>query len=251
MRTISEYHRPATLGEAFELLARVGVRSTLVAGGTVVNAAGDGAGAATEVEIIDLQAVCPGTIEEVAGRVVIGAMARLQDLVDSPMVPPLLRELAHREGPNTLRNAATIGGTVANGDPESELLAGLLIHEATVDIERSAGASTVGLSELLADPNVLAGGIISSISVATGGATASARTGRTPADVPIVAVMGRQTPGGVLLAVTGVASTPILATTGTIDALQPPADFRGSTEYRRYLAGTLANRVIGELGGDA
>jgi CO/xanthine dehydrogenase FAD-binding subunit len=247
MRTISRYHRPTTLNEAVDLLSRDGVTSIVVGGGTVVNATGE----TSETEIVDVQVVCADAIEEVDDRVIIGAMTRLQSLVDHPVVPPLLRELAHREGPNTLRNAATVGGTVASGDPESELLAGLLVHEATVDIERRAGSNSVSLASLLSDPTALQGGIITSISVAPGGATASARTGRTPADVPIVSAVGRTTGNGTLLALTGVALTPIIVTIDSIDSLKPPADFRGTTDYRRVLARTLVTRVLDQLGGAA
>jgi CO/xanthine dehydrogenase FAD-binding subunit len=247
MRTISRYHRPATLNEAVDLLARDGVTSIVVGGGTVVNATGE----TSDTEIVDVQVVCADAIEEVDDRVIFGAMTRLQSLVDHPVVPSLLRELAHREGPNTLRNAATVGGTVASGDPDSELLAGLLVHEATVDIERREGSNTVSLVSLLSDPTALQGGIITSISVALGGTTASARTGRTPADVPIVAAVGRMTADGTLLALTGVASSPIIVTHDSINSLKPPADFRGTTDYRRTLARTLATRVLDQLGGAA
>ncbi len=51
-------------------------------------------------------------------------MVRLSDLEAHSDVPALLKDLSRREGPNTIRNAATVGGTIASGDPESELVAG-------------------------------------------------------------------------------------------------------------------------------
>jgi CO/xanthine dehydrogenase FAD-binding subunit len=63
-----------------------------------------------------------------------------------------------------------------------------------------------------------------------------------------VAAVGRTTPDGNLLAVTGIASTPILVTRPEIDSLNPPSDFRGSSDYRRGLARTLADRVLSEMG---
>ena len=244
MRTISQYHRPSTIEEALALLSRTGVPMRPIAGGTSLV----GEEIPVEVEVVDLQLACPDSITDAGDAVEIGAMARLQDLVDSSLVPPLLRELTLREGPNTLRNAATLGGTIASADPESELLAGLLVHEATIAISRRGGTSEVSLPELLADPSLLSNGIIVSISVGKGGTTAAARTGRTPADTSIVAAVGRSTPGGNLLAVTGIASTPVLVTPPEIGSLDPPSDFRGSSEYRRGLAQTLATRVLSELG---
>ncbi len=241
---ISRYHRPASLEEVFDLLATDGVASVLMAGGTVVNAT-----EYPDIEVIDLQDVCPDAIVESGDRLVIGAMARLQDIVDNAGVPPLLRKLAHREGPNTLRHSATIGGTVAGADWESELLAGLLVHRATAEVRRREGSLTIGIADLFADPAASSGGIIASISVEVGGATAAARTGRTPADTAIVAAIGRVTRDGLLLALTGVASTPVLITRDAVEALVPPADFRGSSDYRRNLARVLTGRVVDQLGG--
>ena len=247
MRTISQYHRPSTIDEALALLSRTGVTTRPIGGGTSLV----GEEIAIETEVVDLQTACRDSITENGDAVEIGAMARLQDLVDSSLVPPLLRELALREGPNTLRNAATLGGTIASADPESELLAGLLVHEAATAISGRDGTTEVSLPVLLADSSLLSNGIIVSVSVDKSGTTASARTGRTPADVPIVAAVGRSAPGGNLLAVTGIASTPLLLTPPEIDSLNPPSDFRGSSEYRKGLAQTLSARVLSELGGAA
>lgn len=247
MRTISQYHRPPTIDEALALLSRTDVTTRPIGGGTSLV----GEEIPIEIEVVDLQMACSDSITENGEAVEIGAMARLQDLVDSSLVPPLLRELALREGPNTLRNAATLGGTIASADPESELLAGLLVHEARIAISGRGGTSVVPLPGLLADRSLLSNAIIVSISVGRGGTTAAARTGRTPADTSIVAAVGRSTPGGSLLAVTGIASTAILVTPPEIDSLNPPSDFRGSSEYRKGLAQTLSARVLSELGGAA
>jgi CO/xanthine dehydrogenase FAD-binding subunit len=44
-----------------------------------------------------------------------------------------------------------------------------------------------------------------------------------------------------------VAPTPVLVDDGSIDALDPPGDYRGSAEYRRHLAAVLSARVREEL----
>ena len=79
--------------------------------------------------------------------------------------------------------------------------------------------------------------------------TAVARTGRTPADVPIVAAYGRRTTDGfVAMALTGVAEHPVLVDVFDPTAgLDPAGDFRGSREYRLHLARTLTARVMAEL----
>ena len=53
MRTIREYHRPATLGEALILLARTDVDSVPLGGGTVLNGLPDD----VPEEVVDLQSL--------------------------------------------------------------------------------------------------------------------------------------------------------------------------------------------------
>jgi CO/xanthine dehydrogenase FAD-binding subunit len=245
MNTISSYHRPATLAEAIALLARTDVTTTVLAGGTAVNSGGLPA----NTEVVDLQAAVADGVSRTGDRVDYSAMTRLQDLIDHDDTPPLLAELAKREGPNTLRNVSTIGGTVAEGDAESELLAGLLVHEATVTVVGSTGSRDLALEDLLADFSVLDRAVITTVSVTIGGATAADRTGRTPADTSIVAAAGRIVPSGLRIALTGVAATPVLVSVDAISSLNPPADFRGTSEYRRRLAEVLAKRVADQLGG--
>ncbi|MEE8332010.1 MAG: FAD binding domain-containing protein [Acidimicrobiia bacterium] len=244
MMRIRVYHRPSTLEETLALLARPDVNTMPLGGGTALN------GLALEVpeEVVDLQALHLNQITRDGPLLRFGATARLQDVVDHEWTPPLLRDLAHAEAPNTLRNAATLGGTVATADPESGLLAGLLAHEAAVSIAHVGRTEEVALSDLLADRNRLAGGLITSVQIMLGGAGAWERTARTPADTPIVLVAGHRTEeGDVRLAATGVAPAPMVIDVGDIDELDPPSDFRGSSEYRSHLAAVLAARVVTRL----
>ncbi len=241
---MSSYHRPVTIEEALTMLGTEG--ASALAGGTVLNALDR----LSIGNVVDLQDVVPSSIEKDGERVTIGAMTRLQDLVDGVDLPPALRELARREAPSTLRNAATVGGTVATAHPDSELLAAFLVFGADVTLATTGGARSIPLKDVL-EEGVPRGAVITSISMATTGRTATARTGRTPADVPIVAAVGRHNGDTLLLALTGVASTPRLVDQTDIEALEPPADFRGSAEYRRHLAAVLIRRVVDDLGGAA
>lgn len=241
---IISYHRPASIADALKLLGRQDPPTVVLGGGTIVGRHSDDDRAVVDLQALGLQSIRPaGDCTE------IGAMTRLQELIDDDAVPFALGELAKREAPSTLRNAATIGGTVAVADPESELLAGLLVHQARVTVTRPDGRDVIELEELLADRSPLDGGIITAVTVAVGGRTAAARTGRTPADTSIVAAVARRDDdNNIRLALTGVAATPILVAPGEEDGLDPPADFRGSSEYRRHLAETLTRRAIADLG---
>jgi carbon-monoxide dehydrogenase medium subunit/putative selenate reductase FAD-binding subunit len=131
---------------------------------------------------------------------------------------------------------------VASGDFESELLATLLVHKATVRLEARSDTSVIPLADLLAEPGRLTGKIISSIEIELGGQGAVARVARMPADRAIVAAVARRDPQGtVLVAFSGVAGAPVLA--DDPDRLEPPGDFRGSSEYRKAMARILGNRA--------
>ncbi|MDT8306173.1 MAG: FAD binding domain-containing protein [Anaerolineae bacterium] len=244
MAPIQAYHRPQTIAEALQLLTRDGVRTALVAGGTsLVPTLGE-----KEIdEIVDLQALGLDGIEDHGGRLHLGALLPLQTLVDDDRVPVLIREGAFRAGPNTFRHQATLGGTIAGRHWECELLAALLVHDAALTIETTAGAQTLSLADFLGQEDTPAG-IIAGITIATGGRTGHARVARTPLDTAIVAAHARRDANGtVRLALTGVGTTPSLIDPGELDALDPPGDFRGSSDYRKEMAAILARRALAQL----
>jgi probable selenate reductase FAD-binding subunit len=248
MAQLKAYHRPASLVEALQLLARPQVSTAVVAGGTYLNARLD----ETVEEVVDLQAIGLDRVEQAGGRLALGAMVRIQTIIDDDRIPALVAELAHREGPNTFRHQGTIGGLVASADPENELLAALLVYEAEVEVQDSGGDRRVPLADLLADmPASLGGGLITAVSLVTTGQGAAERVARTPADRPIVAAVGRLDDQDQLrLALCGVAKTPILVDPHPDQLkarLNPPGDFRGSRAYRRQMAAILSRRVIDQL----
>jgi CO/xanthine dehydrogenase FAD-binding subunit len=244
MVSIRGYHRPGSVDEALTLLNRPGTTSVLLGGGTTIVPQGG----MEPCEVIDLQALSLDGIAPDGPVLRIGATSRLQDLVDAGAVPELIRDAARREAPNTIRNAATVGGSVASATWESGLLAALLVFDAEIELLGSSGAEIVPLATLLGNRTQLAGRIISAVRVATRGDTGWAGTGRTPADTPIVAAYARRHGDVTLLALTGIADTPVVVDPGDIAGLEPPGDFRGSTEYRKALAATLSARVLGSLG---
>lgn len=248
MPQVNAYHRPTNLSEALKLLARPNINSAAVAGGTYINPN------MPEMvdEVVDLQSIGLTNIDYTGKGLSLGAMVRLQTIVADERAPALLREAAHREGPNTLRNVATIGGTVASPYKDSELIATLLVFDTEVKVQTSDDTKKIPLVDFLLDvPTALNGGLVTSISLASMGKTASARVGRTPADRPIVAALARLGEDGkIRLALTGVANTPVLVDSDNVKAaINPSGDFRGSTEYRRQMAATLAKRVVDELSG--
>ena len=239
MPSIAAYHRPDSLDEALSLLAAPNRRA--LGGGTIV--VPESRVARPEAaELVDLQALALDGWEQTDDSLSIGAMVRLGDLADAA-APALLTDLARRELPSALRNQATIGGTVALGDPDSVLLAGLLAHEAQVHLH---GQDPIPLTESLAEG--VGQRIVTNVTLDPSGVGAIAATGRTPADTPIVAAVARATDDGVRLALTGVGASPVLADPADPTAgLEPPGDFRGSTDYRLHLVETLSARAVQEV----
>ena len=226
--------------EALDLLSSP--RRVALGGGTALNADRE----PSDLEAVDLQALGLDTITAVDGGLVrIGATATLDAIRRCELLPDSLRNLARLEQPSTLRTLATVGGLVARASAESLLLAGLLAHDGRVEL--AGPASEASLPELLAT-GLRKGSLITAVAVDPSGRTATARTGRTPADVPIVAAYGRRIEGFVAMALTGVGDHPVLVDVFDPTAgLDPVADFRGSCEYRLHLASTLTARVMREL----
>jgi CO/xanthine dehydrogenase FAD-binding subunit len=245
MRQLKAYHRPDTVEAALRLLARPATRTAILGGGTslIANLPED------IDEIVDLQAVGLAQVEHGKNRLTLGAMVRLQTIVDDEKAPSLLSQMAQREGPNTFRNVATVGGAVVGAGAESELLAALLVFEAAVTVQTLDGERSIPLQDFLADvQGTLADGLVTAVSLRTSGRTAHARVARTPQDQPIVAAVARKDESRVMrLALCGVAQTVVLVDSDDLESLNPPGDFRGSSEYRLEMAKTLSQRVLREL----
>jgi carbon-monoxide dehydrogenase medium subunit len=241
MSTVIEYHRPTTLDEAFRLVSAGG--GTVLAGGTVVNAGTRPTGSV----LVDLQALSLGGVRAATdGTLVVGAMTRLGELAADNQTPAWLRDLARRELPSSLRNLATVGGTIVAGGWESALVAAFVACDAVVTLAGTEGTDDVGLAHLLADLGRVQGRIITSVRLDVSGTASVHSTARTRADTPIVCCVARTSGAGLLVAMSGVAHTAVVV--DDVEQLTPPADFRGSTEYRRHLARVLRARAITELG---
>lgn len=241
---ITRYHRPHTLEDALALLADPG--TVALGGGTTLVVDRDG----PPIEVVDLQALPLAGIEAVGDTIRIGATTRLQDIVDAAAVPSTVRDLARREAPRSIRNAATVAGTIAVGDPESEFVAGLLALDARVAIARDGDTPDIALDDLLGDTGALAGGLVTAVTVTARGHSAAHRTGRTPMDRPIVAVVAHREGDRARIAASGVAERPILVDPDAIRDLDPPSDFRGTAEYRRVVAEVLVERALVSVGVD-
>ncbi len=261
------YHRPESLDEALTLLARPG--SAPLAGGTKLLATEQGL---PGTAVIDLQALGLGQVQLVTTNdmptVAAGATLTLTQLnhflqAELPEHPAaaLLQTAVTQAGPNTYRNAATLGGTIASRLPDSELLAALLVLEASLTLHSPHQENTVSLADYLADGE-RPSGLITAVTIPLpAGQGASHRVARTPADYPIVSVTGwRLADGSVRLAATGLGERPFrlhaaeqagddvaTAVNAAQAANSHPGDFRGSASYRADMAAVLTRRTLNQL----
>jgi carbon-monoxide dehydrogenase medium subunit len=262
------YYRPESLEEALQLLAKPG--SAPLAGGTKLLASEAGL---PGTAVIDLQALGLGQATLVSANdtqiLAVGATLTLTklsqflqaELPDNPAAA-LLQTAVQQAGPNTYRNAATLGGSIASRLPDSELLTALLVLEATVTLQSPSSQNTVSLTDYLADGE-RPSGLITTVTIPLpGGRSASHRVARTPADYPIVSVTGwRLANGAVRLAATGLGERPFRLSqaeqavqTGIDEASHAassanthPGDFRGSASYRADMAAVLTRRTLAQL----
>jgi CO/xanthine dehydrogenase FAD-binding subunit len=276
---LREYHRPAVedggLARALELLARPSPHTVPLAGGDTLLASADPAIEA----VVDLQGLGLDAIASTGrGHLHIGAMVTRAQLAEDDIVRTaaygILREGARRWSGNVQRNRATIGGSLATAAANDPLVVALLACEALVTLASRQGSRAVPIHEflaqrptLLAAPALITEVVVSKLSHTSGAGLAS--VARTPADAPIVlaaAVLGWE--GNrcthACLALGGVAPTPIrspeaeallsgqtlsdqrieAAANRAASLVAPTGDFRGSAEYRREMAGVLAERAL-------
>lgn len=127
------YHRPANTRQAATLLAKKETKA-LAGGQTLIPSLK--LRLASVENLVDLGGIKGLDKIEVKGKtLVIGAMARHAQVAASPVVKkalPALAALAEEIGDPQVRNAGTLGGSVANNDPSADYPAACLALNATI-----------------------------------------------------------------------------------------------------------------------
>lgn len=128
-----EYHAPATLAEAVNLLQQYeddGIDAKILAGGQSLMPMLALRVARPDV-LIDLRQVAGLTgVREEDGMLAVGAMEPKQTMVDSPLVrqrQPLFQAASEWVGHRQIRNRGSVGGSFAHADPASEYPAVALV----------------------------------------------------------------------------------------------------------------------------
>src|ERR1700730_5453214 len=132
------YHRASGLRQATNMLGKFEDAKLLAGGQSLLPVMKQRL--ASPANIIDLNKIEGLAGIELKGRnLVIGAMTRHADVADSPVVKgsiPALAALAHMIGDPAGRHRGTIGGSIANNDPNADYPAACLGLAATIATTR-------------------------------------------------------------------------------------------------------------------
>jgi aerobic carbon-monoxide dehydrogenase medium subunit len=201
-------------------------------------------------------------------RVAIGALTRHHDVANDAVLHAscgLVSHTAGMIGDPQVRHRGTIGGSVAHGDPASDLPAVLLALGAELVVRGPGGERTVGAGDFfhglfqtaLGDQDVLTEIRVPKLD---GVGWAYEKFNRRAQDWATVGAAVVRQNGSARVALTNMGSTPVRAS-AVEEALaagsdaaaaaeragegtSPPSDTFGSAEYRRHLASVLVRRAL-------
>lgn len=275
------YAKPRTLQEASALLAQHGDNARVLAGGQSLLASLNMRLAAPDI-LIDIGAI-PG-LDGIAVKgktLVIGARTTHRAIEQSELVAkhaPLLAQAAPHIAHVAIRNAGTLGGSLAMADPAAEWPACCVALEATIVVASSQGERRIAAADFFRDLYTTAlgaGELVTAVEfpcVAKDERHAFLELVRRRGDYAIVGVAARasksgNTLSGLRLVYIGVGVKPVLAAgamaalegrapaadalraaQGALDTdLAPEADLYTSAEAKRHLARVLAARAVAAL----
>ena len=242
---ITEYNRPDSVASALALLARKTPQTHILAGGTglILRKSEDFA-------VVDIQDLSLNSIQKDGERIRVGACVTLQQLLDSADLPEAIRTAARTESSFNIRQAATLGGTIASANGHSPLLAILLADN--VEVYLAQQEKPILLGELLPlRAESLQRQLITEIAISDKPFLAYEKISKTPDDVPLIVASVAQWPGGrTRVVVGGSLDVPKLAMDGTSPTGADVAAsnlFSGTDLYLSEMAGILVNRCLQKL----
>jgi carbon-monoxide dehydrogenase medium subunit len=208
-------------------------------------------------------------VREDGDRVAIGALTRHHDIVNDPVLMSscgLVAHVANGIGDPQVRHLGTIGGSVAHGDPASDLPTVLVALDAELVVRGPEGERTVGAGDFFRGVFETALGpqdVLTEIRVPKlDRGWAYEKFHRRAQDWAIVGVAAAARNGGAAVALTNMGPTPVRAQAvedalaGGADAAAaaehagegtaPPSDTNASEDFRRHLAKVLTRRALEE-----
>lgn len=148
------YERPTCLTEALHLLDQATDEVKVLAGGQSLVPLMNFRLARPDA-LVDINTVSElSYLRRAAGRLHIGALTRQAVLAESVLVDehwPLLTEAVRLVAHPQIRNAGTVGGSVAHADPSAELPVALAALEATMIVQSAAHQRDIPWQEFFVD----------------------------------------------------------------------------------------------------
>ena len=273
-----DYAAPETLDEALRALADGGEDAKPLAGGHSLIPLMRLRLAAPSL-LVDLRKI-PGLhgVQRENGDWRIGALTPHAELEHTPELGILSRAAGTIADPQ-VRNRGTIGGSLAHGDPASDLPAVLLITEGTVTVVGPDGQRSVTAADLFQDYLMTAvkdGEILTEVRVPAldGWGFGYEKFNRRSEDWAMVAVSAVVKQTGdmcedVRVGLTNMGHVPLRASAveealrgqplgaesiaraaeHAADGTTPPADLNASADYKQHLARVLCRRALSEAAG--
>jgi carbon-monoxide dehydrogenase medium subunit len=267
-----EYVRAASADEAVAALTQHGDDAKLLAGGMSL------------LPLMKLRLATPTVLVDVGrlrdlsyvrdggDHVAIGALTRHRDLETSDVLAQecaVLRGVAAEVGDNQVRHRGTLGGSVAHGDPASDLPAVLLALDATLVATGPSGSREIAVGDFFLgflETALASDELLTEIRVPKAGANGWSyqKFNRRAQDWAIVGSVAARVDDSVRVALVNMGSTPLRASgveealaggAGAADAAdraaegtEPPADLNATPQYREHLARVLTLRALEATG---
>ncbi len=263
------FHRPQTVRQAAGLLTKNADAKLLAGGQTLLPTMK--LRLAGPPQIVDMSLIEGLSGIELSGRsLAIGAMTRHNDVNTSPVVQqaiPVLAKLAGMIGDPAVRHMGTIGGSIANNDPNADYPAVCLGLGATIVTNKrrvKADDYFTGMFSTVLEPAE----IITKVIFPIPKKAAYQKFRNQASRFALVGVFVSKRGGDIRVAVTGAGSNGVFRVKSFEEALKKRfapkslegmtipadgmnADIHGSAEYRAHLVAVLARRAVADAIGKA
>jgi aerobic carbon-monoxide dehydrogenase medium subunit len=257
-----KYHRPGTVRQAANLLAKNEDSKVIAGGHTLVPVMKQRL--ASPPHLVDLSHIEGLNQIEMKGRALsIGATATHFEVANSPIVGeaiPALAELAGMIGDPAVRHRGTIGGSLANNDPTADYPAAVMALGATIVTNKrrlKPEEFFQGLFTTALEPDE----IITKVLFPLPKKAAYIKFRNQASRYALVGVFVAKRPSDVRVAVTGAGSNGVFRVEAFEEALKKRfshkvldgltvsaeglnSDIHGSAEYRAHLIAVLARRAV-------